>query len=46
MVGQAVRAGELVGYTATYAEGETPKPFEFELWNNGKAVDPEGFILF
>lgn len=46
VVGQAVRAGELVGYTATYAEGETPKPFEFELWNNGKAVDPEGFILF
>ncbi len=46
VVGQAVRAGELVGYTATYAEGEEPKPFAFELWDNGKAVDPEGFILF
>ena len=46
VVGQAVRAGELIGYTATYGEGETPKAFEFELWNNGKAVDPEGYIVF
>lgn len=45
-VGQAVRAGELIGYTATAEEGEEPKRFEFELWSNGKAVDPEGYIVF
>lgn len=44
-VGQAVRAGELIGYTATN-EANEKRPFEFELWSNGKAVDPEGYIIF
>ncbi len=43
--GQAIRAGELIGHTAT-AEGGQPIPFELELWNNGQAVDPEGYIVF
>lgn len=45
-VGQAVRAGELIGYTATDETGDEKRPFEFELWSNGKAVDPEGYIIF
>lgn len=43
--GQAIRASELVGYTTQSETGEN-KPFELELWNNGKAVDPEGYIVF
>ncbi|MDE5622712.1 MAG: M23 family metallopeptidase [Alistipes sp.] len=45
--GQAVRSGEQIGYnTETDSESEEPKLFEFELWNNGKPVDPEGYIVF
>lgn len=43
--GQMIRSGELIGYTYE-SEAEAPKPFELELWNNGKAVDPEGYIVF
>lgn len=44
--GQFVKGGEVIGYTA-----ETPAPdgsnnFELELWSGGKAVDPEGYIVF
>lgn len=43
--GQAVRSGEQIGYNAEAGTDE-PKLFEFELWNNGKPVDPEGYIVF
>lgn len=43
--GQAVRSGELIGYNAVGQEGER-KLFEFELWSNGKPVDPEQYIVF
>lgn len=43
--GQTIRAGELLGYNAEAGNGEV-KLFEFELWNNGKPVDPEGYIVF
>ena len=43
--GQTIRAGEMVGYNAEAEEGEV-RLFEFELWNNGKPVDPEGYIVF
>ena len=43
--GQTIRAGELIGYNAEAGNGEV-KLFEFELWNNGKPVDPEGYIVF
>lgn len=43
--GQAVRSGEQIGYNAE-AGADEPKLFEFELWNNGKPVDPEGYIVF
>lgn len=43
--GQKLRAGELIGYNAEAENGEVPM-FEFELWNNGKPVDPESYIVF
>ena len=43
--GQTIRAGELIGYNAEAEQGEG-RLFEFELWNNGKPVDPEGYIVF
>ncbi len=43
--GQTVRAGELIGYSSEAVDGEVAL-FEFELWNNGKPVDPEEYILF
>lgn len=43
--GQTIHGGELIGYNAGAENGES-KLFEFELWNNGKPVDPEGYIVF
>ncbi len=43
--GQTVRAGEQIAYNAEAENGEV-KLFEFELWNNGKPVDPERYIVF
>lgn len=43
--GQAVRSGEQIGYNAQTDPAEA-RLFEFELWNNGKPVDPEGYIVF
>ena len=43
--GQPIRSGELIGYNAEVQDGEV-RLFEFELWNNGKPVDPEGYIVF
>ena len=33
------------GCPVVLEEGEV-RLFEFELWNNGKPVDPEGYIVF
>lgn len=43
--GQTVRSGDQIGYNAEAVNGEV-KLFEFELWSNGKPVDPEGYIVF
>lgn len=43
--GQRVKAGELIGVTSDNSR-EGNKPFEFALWSDGKAVDPEAYILF
>lgn len=46
-VGQAVRAGELVGYTTQeVSTNEEVKPFVLELWNAGKPMNPEDYIVF
>ena len=46
--GQSIRNGEQIGYNIekeAQQEGDA-KLFEFELWSNGKPVDPEEYILF
>lgn len=43
--GQTVRSGEQIGYNAEAENGDV-KLLEFELWNNGKPVDPERYIVF
>lgn len=43
--GQTVRPGDLIGYNADTENGEV-KLFEFEIWSNGKPVDPESYIVF
>ena len=46
-VGQRVKRGEAIGAnTETLTDGGDAKIFEFELWNNGKPVDPESYIVF
>lgn len=45
--GQTVRSGEVIGYAATADKNPSEtKLLEFELWNNGKPIDPEGYIVF
>lgn len=44
--GQFVKGGEVIGSTAESSTTEGNNNFEFELWNGGKAVDPEGYIVF
>lgn len=43
--GDRIHAGDVIGYSAEVQDGKI-EAFEFELWNNGKPVDPEGYILF
>ena len=43
--GQAVRGGEQIGYNAEPVNGEV-RLFGFELWNKGKPVNPESYIVF
>lgn len=42
-VGRQVKAGEVVGLAKKEKEGTT---IQFELWYNGKSVDPENYIKF
>ncbi len=44
--GQFVKGGEVIGATAESSVSDGNNNFEFELWNGGKAVDPEGYIVF
>lgn len=50
-LGQTVHGGDQLGYnldpeTEGAESGEGAELFEFELWSNGKPVDPEGYIVF
>lgn len=45
--GQTVRGGEAIGYAvASDAPAEKDRVVEFEMWVDGKPVDPERYILF
>ena len=46
--GQIIHSGDQLGYNIEPdADGaDENELFEFELWSNGKPVDPEGYIVF
>ena len=44
--GQVVTGGEVIGYSCERPASDGSNNFELELWNGGKAVDPEGYIVF
>lgn len=44
--GQVVTGGEVIGYSCETPASDGSNNFELELWNGGKAVDPEGYIVF
>lgn len=45
-VGDAVKAGESIGITGDATAKNTGSQFYFELWKQGKPVDPEEMIIF
>ncbi len=46
-VGQKLRAGEIIGNNSdAVEEGNTPRMLQFEIWSDGKPVDPESYIVF
>lgn len=46
-VGDRVKKGEVIGYSAEGAKGDQKQSLLlFELWHNGVPVDPEGYIAF
>ncbi|MCH5334856.1 MAG: M23 family metallopeptidase [Alistipes sp.] len=44
--GQRVDAGSAIGYNGGDDDGEHSEQIVFELWDNGKPVDPESYIKF
>lgn len=44
--GSNVRAGEAVGFCGSNAQNKNAGNFYFELWKNGKAMNPEELIVF
>ena len=43
--GQRVKGSEVIGYSTAGGENDL-STFAFELWSDGKPVDPESYILF
>ncbi len=43
--GQRVKSSDVLGY-AMSGDGSDASVFDFELWGDGKPVDPESYILF
>ncbi|MEG1622844.1 MAG: M23 family metallopeptidase [Alistipes sp.] len=44
--GQRVKSGEIIGVSNEARNNGNSALFEFELWGQGKPVDPEGYIVF
>ncbi|MBR5281606.1 MAG: M23 family metallopeptidase [Alistipes sp.] len=45
--GQVLKGRQVIGYNALSEEGKKTNPMvEMEIWNEGKAVDPEIYIVF
>jgi murein DD-endopeptidase MepM/ murein hydrolase activator NlpD len=45
-IGQSVKAGEVIAIIGNSGELTTGPHLHFELWNNGRAVNPADFISF
>ncbi len=44
--GSNVRAGEAIGFCGSNSQSRSAGNFYFELWKNGKAMNPEEIIVF
>ncbi len=44
--GQIVKRNEIIGYYSKASDSASEQLFEFEMWSDGKAVDPERYIIF
>ena len=44
--GDQLKAGEVIAFTGEDPTKKNGKPFVFELWKSGQALNPEDFILF
>lgn len=45
--GQVLKSRQVIGYNAMADAGKKDNPLvEMEIWNEGKAVDPENYIVF
>ena len=45
--GQTLKARQVIGYNSMPQVGDADNPiFEMEIWHEGKAVDPEFYIVF
>lgn len=45
--GQSIKSRQVIGYNAMPSVGDRTNPVvEIEIWNEGKAVDPEAYIVF
>ena len=45
--GQVLKSRQVIGYTAMADAGKKDNPLvEMEIWSEGKAVDPENYIVF
>ncbi|MCC8088606.1 MAG: M23 family metallopeptidase [Rikenellaceae bacterium] len=46
-VGDRINAGDVIAFTGNADENDSDTGFiQFQLWNNGAAVDPENYIIF
>lgn len=45
--GQSIKSRQVIGYNAMPSVGDKTNPIvEIEIWNEGRAVDPEAYIVF
>ena len=45
--GQSIKSRQVIGYNSMPSVGDRTNPIvEVEIWNEGKAVDPEVYIVF
>ena len=45
-VGDRVKSGEIIAIIGNSGELSTGPHLHFELWYNGSAIDPQGYMVF